>query len=165
MELKATARSALLLMVLVCGCDQKTAAPPAPARPPGPTLEQVAKAKYEMDEKCAADTRAWFKANYPEEPEPIKVQGGGEIVTTMPTYQNHYSHKRNGCFALLENMTTFPNPHAQIIQTDSIWEVNENRRVGVLVQQDLKRVTACNVDARECSKSEFEGMTREYLAD
>jgi hypothetical protein len=42
-----------------------------------------------MDEKCAADTRVWFKANYPEEPEPMNVQGGGEIVNTMPTYQNH----------------------------------------------------------------------------
>jgi hypothetical protein len=166
MEPKAAARSALLLAALLCGCDQKTAAPPAPASPPGPTPEQVAKAKYEMDEKCAADTRVWFKANYPEEPEPLKVQGGGEIVNTMPTYQNHYSHKLNGCFALLENMTTFPSPHAQVIQTNSIWDVNENRRIGVLVQKDLQKVTACNTDGRECSsKSEFEDMARKYLVE
>jgi hypothetical protein len=155
-----------MLCVGIAGCDQKTTAPPAQARPPGPTPEQVAKAKYEMDEKCAADTRVWFKANYPEEPEPMKVQGGGEIVNTMPTYQNHYSHKRNGCFALLENMTTFPRPHAQVVQTDSIWDVNENRRIGVLVQKDLQKVTACNTDGHECSsKSEFEDMAREYLAE
>ena len=164
MEPKAAARSALLLAALLCGCDQKAAVPPT--HPPGPTPEQVAKAKYEMDEKCAADTRVWFKANYPEEPEPLKVQGGGEIVNTMPTYQNHYSHKLNGCFALLENMTTFPSPHAQVIQTNSIWDVNENRRIGVLVQKDLQKVTACNTDGRECSsKSEFEDMARKYLVE
>jgi hypothetical protein len=154
----------MALIAFLAGCDQK--APAVPARPTGPTPEQLAKAKYEMDEKCAANTRAWFKANYSEELEPLKVQGGGEIVSTVPTYQNHYSHKFNGCFARLTDTTFFPAPHAQIIQTDSIWNVNENRKVGVMVQKDYKKITACNTDGRECgSKSEFEDMARTYLAE
>ena len=151
----------MALTSFLAGCDQQ-----APAHPPGPTSEQLAKAKYEMDEKCAADTRVWFKANYPGEQEPIKVQGGGEIVSTVPTYQNHYSHKLNGCFALLNTMTALPGPHSSTILTNSIWDVNENRQVGVLVQKDFKEVTACTIDGRKCSsKPEFEVAARTYMVE
>ena len=41
---------------------------------------------------------------------PIKVQGGEEIAKIQPTYENHYSHKFNGCFAVLDSFVSFP-PH------------------------------------------------------
>jgi hypothetical protein len=160
---------AALLCVSLAGCGEKiasTAAPLVPPVPPGPTPEQSAKFKYEMDAKCASDTRAWFKANYPEEPEPIKVQGGGAIQRTQPTYQNHYSHKFNGCFAVLDSMMSFPPPRAQVLRTNEIYDVNENRKVGVLVQKDLQAVTACNVEGNTCTtKAEFETMARDYLVE
>ena len=155
---------AAFLCVGVAGCEQKPVATAAPMAAPNP--EQVAKFKYEMDEKCAADTRAWFKANYSQPLEPLKVQGGGEILVTEGIDQNHYSRKLNGCFAVLVTTTTFPRPHAQIVQGNALWDVNENRQVGVLVRKDLQTVTACKVDGTECTtKAEFESMARDYLVE
>jgi len=155
-----------LLTVCIAGCDGKTVA--TLSTPPGPTPEQLAKAKYEMDSKCAADTRAWYKANYPAEDyaEPIKVQGGGEIAKIQPTYENHYSHKFNGCFAVLDSFVSFPPPHAQVLRTHELYDVNENRKVGVLVQKDLAAITACNVEGTKCTtQEEFEAMVRGYLVE
>lgn len=156
----------VLLLISLAGCREKIAATPSPPAPPTPTPEQLAKAKYEMDARCASDTRAWFKANYPDDPEPIKVQGGGEIARTQPTYQNHYSRKFNGCFAVLDSMISFPPPHAQIIRTHEIYDVNENRKLGVIVQKDLRTITACNVEGTACTtQEEFETMARGYLVE
>jgi hypothetical protein len=153
-----------LLCAGVTGCEQKPAAAAAP--PPAPNSEQVAKFKYEMDEKCAADARAWFKANYSEPTEPMKVQSGGEITSGEGIDQNHYSRKLNACFAVLVTTTTFPAPKAQIIQSNGIFDVNENRRIGVLVQKDFQTVTACDVEGTKCSsKAEFESMVRDYLVE
>src|SRR5262249_11283923 len=147
----------------LAGC-QKPVADPSP--PPPPNSEQVAKARYELDEKCGADARAWFKANYSEPPDPIKVEGGREIASLPSTYQNHYSHTFNGCFAVLDTITSFPAPHAQVVRTDALWDVNENRRVGVLVQKDMQTVTACDVEGTKCAtKDEFEGMARHYMTE
>jgi hypothetical protein len=162
----ARSAGAAWLCFSLSGCGEKMAAPPPALR--GPTPEQLAKERYEMDAKCAADTRAWFKANYPEEDYSgaIKVQGGGQIATTHPAYQNHYSHKFNGCFAVLDSMTSFPPPHAQVLRTHELYDVNENRKVGVLVQKDLQAITACNVEGNACTtQAEFETMARGYLVE
>jgi hypothetical protein len=154
---------AAFLCAGVAGCEQKPAATAAP--PPAPNPEQVAKFKYEMDEKCAADARAWFKANYSQPIEPMNVQGGGQVVTTAGVAQNHYSRKLNACFAVLETSTTFPRP-AQLITNHAIYNVNENRRVGFLVDKNFQTVTACQVEGTKCaSKDEFESRTRDYLVE
>jgi hypothetical protein len=165
MDFRTPIASALLCLTIT-GCDQKPLTASVASTATVPNADQTTKANYELTEKCAVDARAWYKVNYADPPEAVKVQSGGEISSTQPTYRNHYSHKLNGCYALLEGWTTFPPPHGQTLQTDSLWDVNENRQVGALVQKDLQKVTACNADGRECSsKAEFEHMARDYLVE
>jgi len=135
------------------------------ATPPAPNPQQVA--KYE---KCWADARAWFKANYSEPTRPLKSQGGGETLTTDGIDQNHYSRKLNRCFAVLVTTTTTTSPrppHAQVVERRAIYDVNENRRIGVLVQKmGLQTLTACEVDGAKCaSEAEFANMARDYLTE
>jgi len=152
---------AALLCLSIAACSEKPAASAAP--PPNP--QQSARFNYEMDEKCAADARAWFKAYYSQPFEPVNVKGGGQILTTQSANQNHYSRKLNACFAVLETSTTFPRP-AQLITNHAIYNVNENRRVGVLVDKNFEIVTACEVEGTKCgSKAEFEALARDYLVE
>lgn len=134
------------------------------ATPPAPNPQQV-----EKYEKCWADARAWFKANYSEAIRPLKAQGGGEILTTDGIDQNHYSRKLNRCFAVLVTTTTATSPrppHAQVVMMHAIYDVSENRRVGVLVQKDLQTVTACEAEGTKCaSEAEFASRERDYLTE
>ncbi len=160
---KTVGTVAALLCGSIFGCEQRPVA--TAVAPPAPNPQQLAKFKYEMDEKCAGDARAWFKANHSEPLAPMKVQGGGEILTSEGLDQNHYSRKFNGCFAVLVTTTTFPHP-AQVVMSHGMYDVNENARVGVLVLKDFQTVTACEVAGTKCtSKAEFESMARDYLVE
>ena len=75
-----------------------------------------------------------------------------------PTYENHYSLAHNGCFAVLSQMTSFkyraqPNPEDEFIQSNTLWDVNENSQLGAYVVKDFKEVTACNVLGTKCTLS------------
>jgi hypothetical protein len=153
---------AVIIAATLTACDQQKPAPKPVIPPPSP--EQMAKAKYEMDEKCGADARAWFKANYSEPSVLIEDQLG--VGAAPPTYRNHYSQKFKGCFALLEFLSIFP---GQTLQTSELWDVNENRKVGGIVQKLFEaahNLTSCDVEESQCaSKAEFEGMIRGYLVE
>ncbi len=62
-----------------------------------PTSKEV----YEPRELCGRSARAWFSQNYGEPTEPIPLQSGGSISTTPASYENHYSVRKNDCFAII----------------------------------------------------------------
>jgi hypothetical protein len=120
----------VVFLVVVLGACSNSAPPVAPA-PKGPTAKEI----YELRERCAKDAMEWFKQNYSEPQDPIPVKGGGNISSLPPTYENHYSQAHNGCFAVLSQMMSFkfgaqPNQKDQIIQSSTLWDVNENSQIG-----------------------------------
>jgi len=87
----------------------------------------------------------WFKQNHSESQDSIPVTGGGSVSSTSPTYENHYSKVLNGCFALVYQMMSFKDsaqasPKDEIIQTNTLWDVNENSRLGVYVVKNLNEM-------------------------
>jgi hypothetical protein len=66
---------------------------------------------------------------------------------------------------VLVTTTTFPHP-ASVVLAQEVYDVNENRKVGALVQKDYQTVTACRVESTNCtSKPEFERLVQQYLID
>ena len=154
------------VFLVACGHDPASPPPPQTQRADG----AADKLNYELSARCGDDARSWYKANVPSDGEPIRSPGGGSITSAPMSYDNHYSRKEHGCFAHTMTYTVIdsgPGRHGKndgMLQTDEIWNVNENRRMGVLVQKDLTRVTACEVRGRKCAtKEEFEGLIDDFL--
>jgi hypothetical protein len=123
---------------------------------------------YDLRRKCALDAREWFKQNYPES-EPIPVQGGGSIISQPTGYENHYSESQNRCYALLHSIYSTNGPkgrNSMFIQSNLLWDVNENVQLGAFVVKDLTGITACNVTESQCkTKEEWLSLARPYLTD
>lgn len=157
-------------MTLAAGCDRTPEPVPGASVPPvakGPTATET----YELRERCAKDAREWFNQNYPPNDEPIRVQGGGSIANLPPTYQNHYSQTHNGCYAFVYEITNFsygkkPTPRDMVVQTNAMYDVHDNTRMGVFVVKNMSEVTACEFTGTKCSsKEEFMGLAKSYFTD
>jgi hypothetical protein len=160
----------ILVALVALGACSRPVPPPAPPVAPaakGPTAKEI----YDLRERCAKDAREWFKQNYSEPQDPIPVKGGGSISSLPPNYENHYSQAHNGCFALLSTMTSFkysaqPNPKDNFVQTNALWDVNENSQVGVFVVKSFHEVTACRVLGTQCTtKEQWMDLARTYIAE
>jgi hypothetical protein len=125
---------------------------------------------YDLREKCGRDAREWFKQNFPDT-EPILVKGGGSVVNQPSGYENHYSRSQNRCYALVHMMMLSSGVKDRIdlfIQSNLLWEVNENAQLGAFVTKGLKEmeITACNVTGAQCtSKDEWMKLAQPYLTD
>jgi hypothetical protein len=165
-------RLVLLLAITALGACSRPAPPPPPAAAPAPTLKgPTAKEIYELRERCAKDAREWFKQNYSEPQEPIPVTGGGSVASVPPTYENHYSQAQNACFAVLSQMTSFTYSAKQasknnLIQSNTLWDVNENSQLGAFVVKNFNEVTACKVVGTQCmTKEQWMDLARPYLVE
>ncbi len=154
------------------GSDHAVAAPSVPmSTQPGASAKPMAKEIYERRERCAKDAGEWFKRNYSEPQDPVPVKGGGSISSLPPTYENHYSQAHSGCFAVLSQMMSFkygsqPNPKDNVLQSNTLWDVNENSQLGAYVVKDLHEVTACNVLGTKCtSKEQWMDLAKTYIAE
>jgi hypothetical protein len=158
------------LVVIALGACSRPAPPPAPPVALAPK-EPTAKEIYELRERCAKDARDWFKQNNSELQDPVRVKGGGSISSLPPNYENHYSQAHNGCFAVLSLMTYFkfsaqPNPKDEFVQSNTLWDVNQNSQVGAFVVKDLNQVTTCNVLGSKCTtKEQWMDLARTYIAE
>lgn len=160
----------MLVAVALVACSSPTP-PPAPSIAPAPK-GPTAKESYELRERCAKDAMVWFKQNHPEsQDDPISVKGGGSISSTSPTYQNHYSNVLNGCFALVYQMMSFqnsaqPSPKHAFVQSNTLWDVNENTQLGAYVVKNLKEMTACDVRGTKCtSKEQWMELAKNYMLE
>jgi hypothetical protein len=167
------------IVVLLAGLHLAACSNSAPPYPPTPgsvppavqaPQQPLAKEVYELPRQCTQDAAEWFKHNYSLVKEPIAVEGGS--ITTIPLeYQNHFSHAKNGCFALLSQLTSFKSgAHAKskeyIVVTHTLWNVRENSKLGAYEVKNVEAMTACNVSGATCaSKEQWLAMAKPYIAE
>ncbi len=118
---------------------------------------------YELQARCAKDTRVWFNQTYSPQPD-----------TDLLAYTNHYNKNLNKCFATVEirfrTVTTYP-LWGHII---TLWDVYENSHYGTYSELltdglRLKGGTAdnllhCEVYGSKCKTiDEYNGLVQPYL--
>ena len=141
--------------------------PSAPQVRPEPPAKEVDQLPWQ----CASDSAEWFTQNFSKPEEPVSVEGGGSTTTLPLEYHNHYSSARNGCFALLSQLTSFKSDLRSkskdyIVVTHTLWNVNEKSRLGIYAVKNVEAMTACNVSGVTCmSKDQWLEMTRPYMTD
>jgi hypothetical protein len=167
----------ILLASASLGACPNSGAPPYPPTPmPTPQLAQPAKAQtlkevYELRERCASDTAAWFKRNYSEPQKLTPPAAGASITASAPEYQNHYSQAQSGCFAILSQVTSIKgSAHSKTqdstILSKTLWDVNENSKLGSFVLKSPAEMTTCNVLGAACtSQEQWLDMAKPYVAE
>jgi hypothetical protein len=83
------------------------------------------KEEYELSERCKKSADDWFQ----------KEWGGQHIsndgkMTTMADYKCHYNNKLNKCFVLLTTTTIPKDKKGRIINTNVLFDINENKEYG-----------------------------------
>jgi hypothetical protein len=170
-----------LTVVLLAELSLGACSNSAPPYPPTPTSvpdapqasqdDPAAKEVYELPKRCAEHTAAWFKRNYSQPQEALSGDGGGSITTMPLEYENHYSHAKNACFAVLSQLASFKNSaHSNakeyIVVTHTLWDVKANAKLGAYEVKNVEAMTACNVlDATCSSKEQWLELAKPYIAE
>jgi hypothetical protein len=119
---------------------------------------------YEQPKRCSEDSARWFERNYSHAKEPVSVQGGASSTVPLE-YQRHYSQAKKGCFAVLSLLTSFKNESGLEV-THSLWDVNENSKLGAYVVKNVDAMMACEVLGVACtSKEQWLEMIRPYIGE
>jgi hypothetical protein len=147
---------------LVSSCDRQTGSPPTPAPAPTPApVHDTRVATYELQEKCAKDSAAWYK-HWWEDPKGLQ-----DLVSN---YTNHYNQKSGRCFLVVAS--TMFSKASKTRQTSSInaktlVDVLENRDIGTLDTTSLRpQPIQCQVGGISCASSdEWDARAKPYMED
>lgn len=117
-------------------------------------------ADYELQAKCAKDSKTWFNENWP-----------ADKTTILLTYTNHYNRALNKCFIEVEYHYKLYNE--SWINDITVWDIYENEKYGnVSVNHmiskpdfhDSETISGCKVYGRECKTvDEFNGLAHPYM--
>jgi hypothetical protein len=143
-------RTVLLALLLACGHGTWAA---------DASDNEARRLQYELTQKCARDAREWFNQNYPNT----------DNANAVYDYSNHYSAAKNRCYALLHSLTVFQKSKkfkGETVQSNELYDVNENSRIGAYIIADFSRVTACEFGGAKCrTADEWKTLARPYLVD
>ena len=125
----------------------------------------------EVPKRCAEDTAEWFKRNHSNPAKPAGSPGDGSMSTVALEYQGHYSQAKHACFAVFSQMTSFKSglhsgSRDYVEVTHTLWNVEENAKLGVYAVKNVETMTACNVLEASCtSKEQWLEMAKPYIAE
>ena len=158
-----------LIIAALCGCDydQRLATLEKQTK----DLQQEVKSNraagaYDLSEKCARASKAWFQANWQPDKDTILLD-----------YTNHYNQKLNKCFITVEyHYNTRGGPRDLWTNNMSLWDVNENAKYADFVENHYfnpkanpmatSEVVICEVTQTKCASiDEFNRMTSSYMED
>jgi hypothetical protein len=114
----------------------------------------------ELESKCGQDARAFFDKRWPGAGTPAKEFNQNSDFT------NHFSAKRNRCFAAVQEIFISAGGVTQIA---NVWDVYENRKLGDIGQIERKgstQVIRCEVSGRSCdSMDEYKSLIAEFMTN
>jgi hypothetical protein len=128
------------------------------------SAKQRAAADFDLQERCARDSKAWFKENWTRDKD-----------TALLDYTDHYNKSMNKCFILVEfhySMGTGPS----WVNDISLWDVNENSKYGdinvshyIYSKPEMKNedsVGGCTMLDKKCKTlDEFNQLASSYMND
>jgi hypothetical protein len=121
-------------------------------------------ADYDLQAKCAKDSRTWFKENW-----------SADKDTILLDYENHYTKAQNTCFVLVQYHYNF-GPNGSWINDMTLWNIYENAKYGSFAEsttvhfkpsfETTKSVSTCVVHGKKCTtQEEFNSLIRPYFYD
>jgi hypothetical protein len=121
-----------------------------------------AAADYDLQAKCAKDSRAWFKENW-----------SADKDTILLDFTNHYNKALNKCFILVEYHFRL-DKNGSWVNDMKLWDVYENSRYGSFAENNMmyfkptlhpeSSVITCEVVDAKCKTiEEFNNLIRPYL--
>jgi len=164
--LSALLRIALVACLLLTGCNYEERLGKLEKQNRDLQAEvkkERAVAEYDMQAKCAKDSKLWFGENWPSDKD-----------TLLLTYTNHYNRSLNKCFIEVEyHHTVYDGSWANSI---TVWDVYENEKYGTVSvthkvslkpeYHDNENVLECEVYGKKCkSWNEFNGLANPYLSN
>ena len=122
-----------------------------------------AAAEYDMQAKCAKDSRIWFNTNWQS-----------DKTTILLTYTNHYNRSLNKCFITVEYH--YKTVGQSWVNDMMVWDIYENEKYGnvsVYHMIDLKpefhaseTVSGCEVYGKTCKTvDEFNSLVSSYMSN
>jgi hypothetical protein len=123
--------------------------------------KEQASSDFDLQAKCAKDSRAWFNENW-----------HGDKDTILLTYTNHYNKSQNKCFILVEyHYNMFVNTWTNHM---TLWDVYENEKYGDFAlnttstfkptYQTAESLITCEVYGKKCTTTDgFNNLVRPYL--
>ena len=120
-------------------------------------------ADFEMQAKCAKDSRAWFNENWQS-----------DKTTLLLNYTNHYNASLNKCFIEVEY-------HYRLfgeswVNDMTLWDVYDNEKYGAASVSHMislkpefsekESVSGCEVYGKKCNTvEEFNGLVSPYMSN
>ena len=147
------------LVFLTASCS-RPAEPVQPAAPLPPPARDTHVATYDLQEKCAKDSYAWYKREWEDVP----------ASNISSSYTNHYNSKLNRCYVLVASTVYGKEKKTAVeysMHSKTLVDVLEHRDIGSF-DQSASRLNPiqCGVgDARCTSEDEFDALTKPYMED
>jgi hypothetical protein len=129
--------------------------------------KQDATAEYDLQAKCAKDSKAWFNE-----------QWASDKDTLLLTYTNHYNKASNSCFIFVEyHHTTYSGKTASSWMNNmSLWNIYENNQIGDISEShenftdpnipSESSVVVCEMGNTKCTTVEqFDDSARPYMSN
>jgi len=118
-------------------------------------------ADYDLQAKCARDSKAWFNENWRADKD-----------TVLLTYTNHYNKSENKCFILVEYHYSYM--QNTWVNDMTLWDLYENSKYGTYSETHISypkpeyhtdnNVVLCEMLDRKCKTlDEFNNLVRPYL--
>jgi hypothetical protein len=124
--------------------------------------EDLARAAYDMQERCGRTSREWFKQFFGDGTS--RVDGS----QSTSSYENHYSAKLNSCLALQSAMSSTTDPKTGSSHTSmskTLVDVNQNSDVGTFFTfLNPPPLTQCHFAGKACqSEAEWDALAKQYM--
>jgi hypothetical protein len=122
-----------------------------------------AAAEYDMQAKCAKDSRLWFNENWQRDKNTILLD-----------YTNHYNKSQNKCFIEVEYHYRFYDQ--SWVNDMMVWDIYENEKFGTVTVRHMvylkpeyhneESVSGCEVYGKTCKTvDEFNGLVAPYMSN
>jgi len=118
---------------------------------------------FDLQAKCAKDSKAWFDENFPIDKDTILLD-----------HSNHYNKEQNKCFVMIEwHYKSSLYGEGSWTNHMSLWDAYENVERGEFIEQHIitfkppstrTEVQGCNVLDKKCTSiGEFDDLVRPYM--